>query len=131
MTMFGPIPPPTFAKVYKLGRRVVAIALGIGITEVYTTCREELRKIEDTSVTLVHSVRYRDEVVLADEVDLLTKKFAGRFNVVHVASREREMEGEKEDEWMSGRLDAERLDKIIGGVPREDLKILVVRTKSL
>lgn len=131
VTMFGPIPPPTFAKVYKPGRRIIAIALGIGITEVYTTCREELRKSEDSSVTLVHSVRYRDEVVLADEVEVLRKQFTGRFNVVRVASRESLAKGEKEDEWLSGRLDAERVEEIIGEVKKEDLKILVVGTKPM
>lgn len=131
VTMFGPLPPPEYAKVYMPGKRVIAIALGIGITEVYTTCREELRKSDDTSVTLVHSVRYRDEVVLAEEVGLLEKQFKGRFDVVRVASREGEAEGKKNGEWFTGRLDAEKVDKIIGDGPREHLKILVVGTKPM
>lgn len=114
------------AKVYKPGKRVVVLALGIGITEAFTTCREQLRKLPQCIVTLVQAVRLKDELVMQDQVQALAEEFKGRFDVVRAAS------GEKVPGWLHGRVDAKAVVDIIGhDVPMCDVKLLVVGTKPM
>lgn len=125
VTMFGPLPPKQKAKIYSPGSKVVVVALGIGITEAFTTCREELRKNDDRDVSLVHAVRYQDEVVLGNEVQQLEKEFGNRFEVVRVASREH-VEG-----WKHGRVNGKMITEIVGEAERKNVKLLVVGTKKM
>lgn len=130
---FGPVPPPGRDKVYTPGKRLVAVALGIGVTEAFTSCREELRKSDDNTARLLFSMRYADELVLQPELDALKKEAGGRFQVSYITTRE----NTQKEGWVSGRVGAAMVQKAMAEpvngtpLPKEDVKVLVVGTKPM
>ena len=68
-------------------------------------------------VTLLYGNRRTDTVMFADELADLKDRFPQRFQLVHVLSRE-----PRDVELFSGRLDADRLHKLLGSiVPTSDV----------
>jgi ring-1,2-phenylacetyl-CoA epoxidase subunit PaaE len=68
-------------------------------------------------VTLLYGNRRSDTVMFADELADLKDRFPQRFQLVHVLSRE-----PRDVELFSGRLDADRLHKLLGTiVPTSDV----------
>jgi len=93
---------PGTAKTY------VAIAAGSGITPVLSIVAAILEGEPGSFVTLVYANRTSRSVMFLDEVHDLKDRFPGRFQIVHVLSRETQ-----DVELLSGRLDADRLRRIL------------------
>src|SRR4051812_23280366 len=89
-------------------RSYVAIAAGSGITPVLSILAAVLEGEPGSTVTLVYANRTHRSVMFLDEVHDLKDRFPSRFQIIHVLSRE-----EQEVELLSGRLDGERLARIL------------------
>ena len=89
------------------GGRHVLVAAGSGITPVLSIAATVLRDA-GSSVTLVYGNRRTTSVMFAEELADLKDAYGSRFELVHVLSRE-----PREVELLSGRLDAERLRRIL------------------
>ncbi len=109
-------PSGTFGPDPDAGGRHVLIAAGSGITPVLSIASSLLAN-PDTEVTLLYGNRRASTVMFADEVADLKDRFPARFEVVHVLSRE-----PRDVELFSGRLDADRLRRILAAlVPIADV----------
>ncbi len=89
-------------------RSYVAVAAGSGITPVLSIVTALLEDEPGSSVTLVYANRTHRSVMFLDEVHDLKDRFPSRLHLVHVLSREA-----SEVELLSGRLDGERLTRIV------------------
>jgi ring-1,2-phenylacetyl-CoA epoxidase subunit PaaE len=85
----------------------VLIAAGSGITPVISIAASVLRN-PASHVTLLYGNRRADTVMFADELGDLKDAHPARLQLVHVLSREA-----REVELFSGRLDAERLRRLL------------------
>lgn len=97
-------------------KRYVAIAAGSGITPVLSIVAAVLEGEPGSSVTLVYANRTQRSVMFLDEVHDLKDRFPERLQIVHVLSRETQ-----EVELFSGRLDGERLRRILTALVPADL----------
>ena len=88
--------------------RYVAIAAGSGITPVLSIITTLLEEEPASEVTLVYANRTHRTVMFLDEVHDLKDRHPDRFRLLHVLSRE-----EQDAELLSGRLDGERLRRIL------------------
>ncbi|KAI0557955.1 Oxidoreductase NAD-binding [Gracilaria domingensis] len=123
IVIFGPLPLPIKPIVYNPGRFVVVIALGIGLTKGFVCAREELRR--NRFVTLMYSVRYKEEAIFLSEIAELQQSYPRHFTVKMIASRE------KVDGWTHGRPDETYLSNNLPEQPKDDTRILVVGTKDM
>lgn len=89
-------------------RSYVAIAAGSGITPVLSIVTTILEVEPGSEVTLLYANRTHGSVMFVDEVHDLKDRYLDRFRVLHVLSRE-----EHEVELLSGRLDADRLRRVL------------------
>ncbi|GAB3454994.1 1,2-phenylacetyl-CoA epoxidase subunit PaaE [Actinophytocola sediminis] len=93
------------------GAQHVFVAAGSGITPVLSIVSSLLRSDEDSRVTLLYGNRRSDTVMFGDELADLKDRYTDRFQLVHVLSRE-----PRAVELFSGRLDAERLTRLLGTI---------------
>lgn len=102
--------PPTGKFTPDLHRadRHVLVAAGSGITPVLSIAATLLARTT-SPVILVYGNRRSDTVMFADELADLKDRYPGRFELVHVLSRE-----PRESELVSGRLDGEKLRALLG-----------------
>lgn len=91
------------------GRHHAFIVAGSGITPALSIMATLLN--EDASVTLLYGNRSTDTVMFVDELADLKDRFPQRFQLVHVLSRE-----PRDVELFSGRLDAERIGKLLNHI---------------
>ena len=96
-------------------RTYVAVAAGSGITPVLSILAAVLEGEPGSRVVLVYANRTHRSVMFLDEVHDLKDRFPARFQVVHVLSRETQ-----EVELLSGRLDGERLTRILAALMPAD-----------
>jgi len=89
----------------------VLIAAGSGITPMLSIAESVLAGHEGARVTLFYGNRRTGTVMFGDELADLKDLYPARFQLAHVLSRE-----PREAELLSGRLDAERLTALIGGL---------------
>ncbi|WP_067438273.1 1,2-phenylacetyl-CoA epoxidase subunit PaaE [Nocardioides jensenii] len=89
-------------------RTYALIAAGSGITPVLSIATALLESEPDSEVTLVYANRTHGSVMFLDDIHDLKDRFLTRFRVLHVLSRE-----EQEVELLSGRLDGERLRRLL------------------
>jgi len=102
---------PTAQKTY------VAIAAGSGITPILSIVTTILEEEPDAQVLLVYANRTHRSVMFLDDLHDLKDRFADRFWLVHVLSRE-----QQDVELFSGRLDGDRLTRILKSLmPAEDV----------
>jgi len=102
---------PTSRKTY------VAIAAGSGITPLLSIVTTILEEEPHAQVMLVYANRTHRSVMFLDDLHDLKDRFADRFWLVHVLSRE-----EQDVELFSGRLDGDRLTWILKSLmPAEDV----------
>ena len=90
------------------GRHHVAVAAGSGITPVLSLLASALESEPDSRATLLYGNRRTASVMFLEELEDLKNRYPARFQLVHVLSRE-----PQDAELLSGRLDAERLGRII------------------
>lgn len=89
-------------------RRYGAVAAGSGITPVLSIMATALATEPHSTVILFYGNRYARSVMFAEELADLKDRYPSRLQVVHVLSRE-----PHEAELLSGRLDAERLPRLL------------------
>ena len=102
------VAPPTgrFTLAQAAGRHVL-IAAGSGITPVLSMAAS-LLAAPDTHVTLIYGNRTSKSVMFAEELADLKDTHGARLELLHVLSRE-----PRDVELFSGRLDAERLRRLL------------------
>ncbi|MEV4611059.1 1,2-phenylacetyl-CoA epoxidase subunit PaaE [Kitasatospora sp. NPDC049258] len=102
--------PPTGLFTPDLGEPAehVLIAAGSGITPMLSIAGSVLDAHPDSRVTLLYGNRRSDTVMFADELADLKDRHLGRFQLLHVLSRE-----SRDAELLSGRLDAERVRALL------------------
>jgi ring-1,2-phenylacetyl-CoA epoxidase subunit PaaE len=86
----------------------VAIAAGSGITPILSIVTTILEEEPHAQVMLVYANRTHRSVMFLDDLHDLKDRFADRFWLVHVLSRE-----QQDVELFSGRLDGDRLTRIL------------------
>ena len=84
-----------------------AVAAGSGVTPILSIVATTLAEEPQSSVTLIYANRTSRSIMFLEELEDLKDRYRGRFQLIHVLSRE-----EQESELLSGRLDAARLTKI-------------------
>jgi len=92
------------------GGRHLCVAAGSGITPMLSIASTVLTN-PDADVTLLYGNRTSGSVMFAEEIGDLKNLHGPRFQVVHVLSRE-----PRDVELFSGRLDAERLRRLLGAL---------------
>ena len=98
-------------------RMYVAIAAGSGITPIISIVSTILEEEPHAQVMLVYANRTHRSVMFLDDLHDLKDRFADRFWLVHVLSRE-----QQDVELFSGRLDGDRLSRILKSLrPAEDV----------
>jgi ring-1,2-phenylacetyl-CoA epoxidase subunit PaaE len=71
-------------------RRVVALAAGAGITPIIAMVKHVLAHEPDTTFTLVYGNRAPETILFREELEDLKDRHLGRFNLLHVLSRNEE-----------------------------------------
>ncbi|SHE47044.1 1,2-phenylacetyl-CoA epoxidase subunit PaaE [Streptoalloteichus hindustanus] len=87
------------------------VAAGSGITPVLSIVSSVLAANPASRVTLLYGNRRTDTVMFAEELADLKDRYRSRLQLVHVLSRE-----PRDVELFSGRLDADRLRRLLDGV---------------
>src|SRR5690625_1930555 len=94
-----------------VARRYVALVAGSGTTPVLSILATALESGPGSSVVLVYGNRSSADVMVLDELADLKDRYADRLQSLHVLSRE-----QRESPLLSGRIDAEKLDLLLGSV---------------
>jgi ring-1,2-phenylacetyl-CoA epoxidase subunit PaaE len=89
-------------------KHYVCVAAGSGITPVLSIVATTLETEPHSQVTLVYANRTHKSVMFLEEVEDLKDSYPDRFQLIHVLSRE-----PQEVELFSGRLDADRMSKLL------------------
>jgi ring-1,2-phenylacetyl-CoA epoxidase subunit PaaE len=100
-------PSGTFTPDLSAPGRHVLIAAGSGITPVLSIAASALADAQ-SEATLLYGNRRADTVMFADEIADLKDSYPARLQLAHVLSRE-----PQEVELFSGRLDADRLGRLL------------------
>jgi ring-1,2-phenylacetyl-CoA epoxidase subunit PaaE len=90
-------------------RHHVAIAAGSGITPVMSLLSTALAEEPRSRATLVFGNRHSTSIMFLEELEDLKNEYPDRFHLINVLSREAQ-----DVELFSGRLDRERLERILG-----------------
>ena len=90
-------------------RHHVAIVAGSGITPVISLMSTALAEEPGSRATIIFGNRQRSSIMFRQELDDLSTQNPDRLTLVHVLSQE-----PAEAELLSGRLDRERLERILG-----------------
>ncbi len=94
---------------------LVAVAAGSGITPVISIARTMLASGPGVRFDLVYANRAAMDVMFLEELADLKDRYPSRFAVHHVLSREQRI-----SPLLSGRIDAEKLEKLLGTVIATD-----------
>lgn len=97
-------------------KRYGAVAAGSGITPVLSIVAAVLEGEPRSRVTLVRADRTQRSSMFLDEVHDLKDRWPDRLQLVHVLSREAH-----DVELLSGRLDADRMRRIVAALALEDV----------
>ena len=89
-------------------RRYAAVAAGSGITPVLSILATALEVEPDSTAALVYVNRTTASIMFLDELADLKDRYPSRFQLLHVLAREA-----TDVELLSGRLDGQRLDRIL------------------
>ena len=89
----------------------VAVAAGSGITPVISIARSMLGSGPNVRFDLVYANRASMDVMFLEELADLKDRYPARFALHHVLSREQRI-----SPLLSGRIDAEKLEKLLGTV---------------
>lgn len=94
---------------------LVAVAAGSGITPVLSIARSMLASGPNVRFDLVYANRAAMDVMFLEELADLKDRYPARFALHHVLSREQRI-----SPLLSGRIDAEKLEKLLGTVIATD-----------
>jgi ring-1,2-phenylacetyl-CoA epoxidase subunit PaaE len=104
-------PSGSFTPDIRPGSHHGLIAAGSGITPVLSIAASVLAAHDDTRVTLLYGNRRTDTVMFTEELADLKNAYGPRLHVLHVLSRE-----PMEAEIFTGRLDAEKIETLLGAL---------------
>ncbi|MGB9035950.1 phenylacetic acid degradation protein [Arthrobacter sp. UCD-GKA] len=93
----------------------VAVAAGSGITPVMAIARTVLAANKNVHFDLIYANKAAMDVMFLEELADLKDRYPARFALHHVLSREQRI-----SPLLSGRIDAEKLNKLLGAVIRTD-----------
>ncbi|TDK25514.1 phenylacetate-CoA oxygenase/reductase subunit PaaK [Arthrobacter crusticola] len=93
----------------------VAVAAGSGITPVIAIARSVLAAGENVRFDLIYANKAAMDVMFLEDLADLKDRYPARFAVHHVLSREQRI-----SPLLSGRIDAEKLQTLLGGVLRTE-----------
>lgn len=102
------VPGGTFRADAQMGGRHLCIAAGSGITPMLSVAATVLQHPQ-ARVTMLYGNRTTGSVMFAEELADLKNRYTDRLDLIHVLSRE-----PRDVELFSGRLDADRLRRLIG-----------------
>lgn len=91
--------------------RIVAVAVGSGITPILAIIQDALRADPRTSAVLLYGNRTRAEVMFGEDLAALRARYGARFEVLHVLSRE-----DLGDPLLTGRIDKVKLPQLLSAV---------------
>ena len=98
-------------------KRYAAVAAGSGITPVLSIISTALEVEPDSSAVLIYVNRNTPNIMFLEDLEDLKNQYPQRFQLVHVLDQE-----SLDVEIFSGRLDADRLGRILDGlVPVEEV----------
>jgi ring-1,2-phenylacetyl-CoA epoxidase subunit PaaE len=100
-------------------RTIVAIACGSGITPILSLIRGVLAGEPRSRFVLLYGSRTGRDIMFAEALAALKDRYLDRLSVTHVLSREMQ-----DVPALQGRLDRERIDLLLRGVPRIDHALL-------
>ena len=89
-------------------KQYVAFAAGSGVTPVLSILKTALRAEPDSSFTLFYANRASSSIMFREELAELKDRFLGRFNLVHVMTREHQ-----DAEMLNGRIDASKAEQLL------------------
>jgi ring-1,2-phenylacetyl-CoA epoxidase subunit PaaE len=92
-------------------RHYAAVVAGSGITPVLSLVATALATEPESRFTLIYGNRYARSVMFAEELADLKDRYPARLHLVHVLSRE-----PQGAELLSGRIDADRLGRLLDGL---------------
>jgi len=90
-------------------RSHLGFAAGSGITPVLSLIATTLGAEPDSTFTLVYGNRSINTIMFREELEDLKNRYMGRFSVIHVLG------GEQDIELFSGRIDAEKCERLFKG----------------
>ncbi|GER22489.1 phenylacetic acid degradation protein [Zafaria cholistanensis] len=93
----------------------VAVAAGSGITPVLAIARTVLAASENARFDLIYANKAAMDVMFLEELADLKDRYPARFALHHVLSREQRI-----SPLLSGRIDSEKLNSLLGSVIRAD-----------
>jgi ring-1,2-phenylacetyl-CoA epoxidase subunit PaaE len=96
-------------------RRYVAFAGGSGITPIICLLKTALAVEPDSRFTLLYGNRSAAQVMFLEELAGLKNRYMDRLEVFHFLEDE-----EEETEIFNGRLDADKVESILGGLVRTE-----------
>lgn len=96
-------------------RHLALVGAGSGVTPLLSIAATVLELERRSSVTLVYGNRTSREVMFLEELHDLKDRYPERLQLLHVLSRE-----EQEVELLSGRIDADRLRRLLDTLLRPD-----------
>jgi ring-1,2-phenylacetyl-CoA epoxidase subunit PaaE len=103
-------------------RRYVAFAAGSGITPVLSIAKTTLAAEPGSEFTLVYGNRASGTVMFKEELAALKDTYLGRFNLVHVLSREAQ-----DVDLLHGRIDEAKAGALLANwVPVDDADVVFV-----
>lgn len=91
--------------------RITGIAAGSGITPILAIIEDALRKNPAVSAALIYGNRSAAEIMFEDEIVQLGARYGGRFEVLHVLSRE-----DQGTPMLHGRIDRDKLPWLLTAV---------------
>lgn len=94
---------------------LVAVAAGSGITPIMAIAQTVLSSSPETTFELIFANKGGGDVMFAEEIGDLKDRYPTRFAVHHVLSREQRV-----NPLFSGRIDAEKLQKLLDNVVRTE-----------
>ncbi len=88
----------------KTNKHYMAVAVGSGITPIISIAKTVLEQEKESLFTLVFGNKNRENIIFRSEIEALQTKYAERFKVFHVMSREA-----NENPLLNGRIDGEKI----------------------
>jgi phenylacetate-CoA oxygenase/reductase PaaK subunit len=89
-------------------KHYVGITAGSGITPILSILTTALQVEADSYFTLIYGNRTRDSTMFREELDQLESRYADRFEILHVLSRE-----PHRNPLLTGRIDREKIETLL------------------
>ncbi len=108
---------------FKREKKLVLIAGGVGVTPFLSILRHINKTKEDCDVTLLWSLKTREDIIAKDELEKIFTELKGRLKIIIILTREKKPEPGKESEVLQsdnfvyeyGRMNEKNIEKYIKG----------------